>query len=270
MKTIITKSLDGYDIIIGFGDADAIIDPQATRRVVDKEIIKTETWKKIEQIKKQMQVYANQALQAKINCSKSKSKSDADKFYAEFLKRRNDMVELESELKPLAIQIDIEYRSMILKHAIHFTPTAGEYIVSDAEADIAIQKKDEADKIGMLLDKNLKQVADNRGIIYWQKSDKWYKSEIRKIGEVPSKNMIAESDLTGSQTLEIKDQLEKERIAAMGTASKNIELQAVISVLKQEAVNMRSVLEIEGDKAALVKVQDWLAEKTLEAEIKYE
>jgi hypothetical protein len=253
MKTIITKPLDGYDIIIGFGNANAIIDPQATRRVVDKEIIKTESWKKIEQIKKQMLVYANQALQAKINCSKSKSKSDVEKFYAEFLKRRNDMVELESELKPLAIQIDIEYRSMILKHAIHFTPTAGEYIVSDAEADIAIQKKDEADKIGMLLDKNLKQVADNRGIIYWQKSDKWYKS-----------------DLTGSQTLEIKDQLEKERIAAMGTASKNIELQAVISVLKQEAVNMRSVLEIEGDKAALVKVQDWLAEKTLEAEIKYE
>ena len=74
MKTIKTKKIDGYDIITGIGTIDGLIDPVATNKIVNVKIKTSKPYKDIEKIKKQMQKYANLAMQAHRACKAAKTK----------------------------------------------------------------------------------------------------------------------------------------------------------------------------------------------------
>jgi hypothetical protein len=270
MKTIITQNIDGYDVVIDLDNADKIIDPETTKVIVDKEITKTEIYKNIEQIKNQMQVYANQAYQAIGNAKKAKNKSDIDKFSLEWRDRNAQVKELQVSLKPLAVQFESEYRSLMKKHAIYFNPAPYEEIITDEQAETIKALMIEATQEGCVVDKTGTKIADNRGKVYFKNTKGiWTRQEISKLGDTPLKGSIELKDLTSEQQVEISKQVEAERISGMTSNNKSVELENIIAGLKQQAISMRSGLEIDGDSKALVKAQEWLADEIGKAEVKY-
>jgi hypothetical protein len=271
MKTIITQQIDGYDIIVKTDDANKLIDQEATKIIINQEIQKTDIHKNIEQIKQQMQNYAMQALQAKRNSMQAKNKSDKVRFYDEFKLRHNQVMELsKNELNPMIKELNQRYMEMMFEFAVFSVPAPYETIVTDefgASADIALV---EATQEGKVVDKDLNRIADNRGRVFWKKiGSDWTKSEMTKLGDVPPAQAIEEKDLSAEQITEIQTQTEEKRISAMTSQQRAMELAIVINGLKQQAVNMRSTLEIEGNLNALVLAQEWLAVETEKAEIKY-
>jgi len=269
MKTIITKEIDGYKIIIGIGDAGGLIDPEATRKIVNKKIQDTETWKNINQIKKQMQVYANQAMQAKKNIKSAKSEQEKRKFSDEWKFRTGQMKELENDLKPLAFELKKVFRQMTLQEAIYFE-TGKDRIVEDAEADKINQLMIEATQEGALVDENKNKVVDNRGKVFWKKDGSdWYKTEINKIGV--DGNGILESDLSESQRTEIAEYLEKKRIEGLTAAQKTAEKESKIDSLALQADQMKGKLIIQGTKEAdaLSQAKTWYDSEVAKVESLY-
>ncbi len=270
MKTMTTQTIDGFDIIKRIGNVDGLIDPEATKKVVAKKIIDTEIHKQIHVIKKQMQTYAIQALQARKNCKNAKTKDEKKKFLDEYKGREFQINELQKELKPLAVELEKKHKEMIIEHAIYFIPTPGEEIIKDSKAENITKKMIDALQSGKLLDKNLDQIDDYRGKIFWKKvNSKWEKSDINKLGEVPVIGAIEDKNLTDAQRIEISAQMEIDRIAAMKPAEREAEKLAVITGLKSRAAMMKVELDIDGDLKALKKSQDWLKIEIAKVEKKY-
>lgn len=275
MKTIITQNTDGYDIIIAFGNADAFIDPIATGKVVNKILQEnpSETLKQIAAIKQEMLGYAVEGKQAMKNAKASAragNKSETDNHYATWKAKNDQIKECQERLKPLASAFMKERGQAMKDNAIYFTTPAGEYIVTDAEAEAAKTAKEAAAAEGKLVDKDLKIIENNKGVVYWKKVDnKWNRSECLKIGEKIPKGVIVETDLSEEQKVEVIEQLEAERISKLSKSARAKELEQVQAGLRQQAINMRSALEIDGDKAALTKAQEWLVDELGKAEIKY-
>jgi hypothetical protein len=98
----------------------------------------------------------------------------------------------------------------------------------------------------------MQEICDNRGKTAWIKSGgKWSKREITKIGDEIKPGEITEIND------EIIAQLEAERIAGLTTAQKAEEKARKIEGLLLQSIQMKAGLEIQGDKDALKKSQDW-------------
>lgn len=269
MKTIKTQEIDGYKIITNLYDAGGLIDPEATKKIVFKELEKETVWKDIDKLKNQMSTYAYQALQAKNNKRNAKTIPEQNKFHAEWLKWFSEMKNLETDLKPLAVQLKEKFREYVLEHAIYFNVQPNEEIITDEEGDDIRQAMIEATSEGKLLDRNLEKLSDLRGREYWKKTTKWAKTVIIRIGENPPTGAIEYKDLTVEQRQEIADQLETERIAGLTAVEKAAELANALQVLVGRAAMMRSELEILGDPDALQIAQDWYEAEKLIVEAKY-
>lgn len=269
MKTITTKEIDGYNIIIGLYDAGGLIDPEETRKIVIKEIENEAIYKDIEKLKSQMKTYAYQSLQAKRNMQKAKNKAEQKKFYDEFLKWRGEMIGLEPDLKDMAQKLNIRIKELTLEHAVYFNVKSNEEIISDVQGEDIRKAMVDATAEGKLLDKNLEKIVDFRNREYWSKNRKWIKTVIVRIGENPPTGAIEYKDLTVEQKQEIMNQLEAERIASLTAVEKTAELENAIQVLAGRAAMMRSELEIQGDPDALQKSQDWYEAEKVIVETKY-
>ncbi len=269
MKTIKTQEIDGYKIITNLYDAGGLIDPEATKKIVFKEMEKETVWKDIDKLKSQMSTYAHQALQAKRNMKDAKTKPEQKKFYDEFIKYQNEMKNLETDLKPLAVHLKEKFKEKMLEHAVYFNVKPNEEIITDEEGIEIKQAMIDATTEGKLLDRNLEKLSDLRGREYWVKNKKWIKTVIIRIGENPPTGSIETKDLTIEQKQEITDQLEAERIASLTTIEKTAELANAIQVLAGRAAMMRSELEIQGDPDALKKSQDWYEAEKVIVEAKY-
>lgn len=269
MKTIKTQEIDGYKIITNLYDAGGLIDPEATKKIVFKELEKEAVWKDIDKLKTQMGTYAYQSLQAKRNMKSAKTKMEQKKFYDEFIKWQNEMKNLETDLKPLAIQLKEKFKEFMLEHAVYFNVKPDEEIISDEEGDEIRQAMIEATTEGKLLDRNLEKLVDLRGREYWKKTTKWARTVIIRVGEKPPTGAIETKDLTVEQKQEIADQLEAERIVGLTAVEKTAELANALQVLVGKAAMMRSELEIQGNPDAFQIAQDWYEAEKIILENKY-
>lgn len=272
MKTIITKNIDGYNIITNFCDANGFIDPENTKKIVNKKIIETDIYKKIHDIKNQTQkllIQSQNAFKNAKNAKKLKKESEFKKFTEEYNLRNLQIKDLQEDLKLLAIEFEKEYKNLVLQNSVYFEPKQNEKIVDDKIAENAKQKMIEAYENNKLLDENLNQIDDYRGT-YWGKNDTiWNKFEIKKIGEQIKNGFINENKLTDEQKIEISEQLETERISKLSELKKEEEKLSIINSLKLLAVQKRSEFELDGDINALENAKKWLSDEILKVELKY-
>lgn len=271
MKTIITKKIDGIKIIHGIGDAGGLIDPEATRKIVDKKIKETQVWKDIHAIKKQMQVYANQAMQAKKSYKSAKSPEEQRKLSDEWKLRTGQMKELENDLKPLAVELKKAFSEFMETEAVYFE-NGTDQVITDAEADSIRAVMVEATREGKLVDENLNKVVNNKGKIFWKKDGSdWIKTEIKKIGIDAPKGAIEENNLTDDQKKDIAEWKEKKRILELTSAQKIFEKESAIEAAASQADDMRGKLTIQGtsEKDALSQAQAWYSDRVSEIEKKY-
>lgn len=270
MKTIITKKIDDFDVVVAVGNADGFVDAEATKKKVIPVLADTEVYKKIDDIKKQMQTYVNYAQQAKQRYKVARSKTDKDKLWNEYVKYRNLATELQEPLKPLAVELQEKQKELLIEHAEYFVLRGNEHYITDIEGKEFGELIVEAVQAGEVVTKDKEKIVDNRGRKFWIKSSgTWINSEITKLGDVPTSGAIEEKDLLDEQTQEISEQLETKRIANLTTAQKKIEKDLKIINLITRAGQMKSELEVQGDAEALSKSQNWLSEETAKLDMIY-
>lgn len=259
MKTITTQKIDGYDIITGVHDAYGLIDPVQTRKAVMDKIDKTDEFKALENVRKQMQVYANQAVQAKRNAATAKTEQDKTNFWNEYKQRAQQIKDMEPELKIKFDAVQKKQRNMIKENAVYFKPKEGEIFIDENKASNAIDAMKTAIQNGQVVDKDLNLIDDNRGKIFWAKIDtEWKKDQINELGKKPKNGYIEEKNLTPEQKTEIGEQLECERIAGLSQSEKDAEKQMMINVAVTKAGIMKNELEVKGVADALEQAQAWL------------
>lgn len=262
MKTRITQNIDGYDIIVGIGEAQ--IDGVATLPIVNEALKLTNEYKSVEAKKQELSVLINMTAQAMKNARDSKTQSDKNKYVAEYQQNLEKQKLVEADLKLLVSPLQIKQQELVLKHAVYFTPKEGESIITDDEAVKIETAMNEATTNNKYLDINLKEICDNRGKTAWIKSGgKWSSRDISKIGDEIKSGEITEINA------EISEQLESERMAKLTTAQKEAEKTAIISGLASRANAMRGELEIQGDSKALVKSQDWYKAEVEKVNLRY-
>lgn len=262
MRTKITQNIDGYDIIIGIGEAQ--IDGVATLPVMTTALKETDEYKAVEVKKQELSVVLNSAAAAMKNARNSKTQADKNGFVKEYQAALENSKAIESELKELIAPLQSKQQELILKHAVYFQPKQGESLITNDEATAIETAMISATENNCYVDINLKEICDNRGKTAWIKSGgKWSKREITKIGDELKADEITEIND------EIISQLESERIAGLTPIEKSKEKSAIIQGLLAQSIQMKSGLEIQGDSAALKKSQEWYNAELQKVEAKY-
>ncbi len=209
MKTVLTKKINNYNIVIGYSNP--VIDP-------------IETFKSIDKLSK-----------------KEKSK--------------------------------VKRKILIKENAIYFTPKKGEYIISDNDCNNLIETEIEKyHKLSIKIVNNkveIKTISDYSKYVIWKKTDnRWNQINVAINNNLPVGSII-DINLTEEQKNEIIEQTEIDRISVLSQSEKDIEKQKKIILLSYEAVNMRSVLEIQDDPEPLQKSKAWYNEQVAIIETKY-
>ena len=176
MKTVLTKIVDGYEIITGFDRA--FIDPVETAQIAEQKLNKSPIMIKIDQ-----------ALQ-ELN-STDRDKPKFQELYANFQRLLKEMEQNRQQL--------------IKDNIVYFEPKQGEEIISEEKADTLKAKF--ADLENAQLTKDGKIIPDYREHQYWIKGDKWQEKRIKKLGEKIPSNGIHPDDLKESQKDEIGQEL---------------------------------------------------------------
>lgn len=271
MQTIKTQNIDGYEIInYGPHNAETLIDYEATKKIVNKNLVDTEEHKEIEKKKSELSKYVYQARQAFRNETKAINKSDKRKFNDEYRERLLQIEQIQKELLPLADALLVKRKKMILEFAEYFSLQENNYYISDDEAKILKEKMIEATSNNFVVSRTGELVADFRGFIFWKKiNNAWKKSEITKLGEKFGTGFVKYSELSDEEKQEISIQLEKERIENLNATEKEAEKTAAMQGIITRAALMKSELEIQGDKNPLTKAQKWYEDRISEIELKY-
>lgn len=276
MRTRITQNIDGYDIIIGIGEAQ--IDGVATEKVITPLLKETAEYVAVENAKAELSKAATERYSAQRECGKiqigitmakdenvkKQLKLELQKASLLYQQKAIEQKEKEEALKPLAQPLIEKRKELFMANPVYFQPKEGEAIITPEEAETIEQAMTEATSKNCYLDVNMKQLCDNRGKTAWIKSGgKWSKREITKIGdEIKSGEITEVND-------EIIAQLETERIAGLTLAQKAEEKARIISGLLAQSIQMKTGLEIQGDSAALQKSQDWYNAEVSKVEEKY-
>ena len=127
-------------------------------------------------------------------------------------------------------------------------------------------------KKGELLAVDGKVIKDCRGREYWKKTDDtWAMTRISEIWATKPTGSKLYKNLTDADRLEIAEQTEVERVAALTAEQKTAEKDRMITAAGHTAARNRSIAEIGGATAedALSDAQAWLAAETSAIETKY-
>jgi hypothetical protein len=150
------------------------------------------------------------------------------------------------------------------KYAVFFSTSGNETIISDKKYIDLKEKFDNLNENEQLTIEG-EIIADYRGMIEYNKVNGiWTTNEIIDIGIVPQK-----TTLTAIEQTEYSAQQEKNRIDALTPAKKEVEKNMIIDVTANQAVIMRSKLEIQGEKDALQISQKWYNDELKNIEKKY-
>jgi hypothetical protein len=262
-KTVLFKEMNGHKIIAGIDKP--VIDNVETNKVIlgykdeaGKDvpglIHATDEWKALEAKKAE---YA--AAVAAHNEAVAKKDKDAYDSAVAGMKVKQE------ELVPISKEAAEKIEALRLENAVYCHPKAGEVIVDASEADELferIQGRPPHTLVG--LDGSL--VSDNRRAVFYRKaSGKWQKTTVTEVGVEIPKDAVLEDNVTDKQ----RGEIERDRVQALPEAVRKEEKQKALATALEKASSMRSGLEIEGDKDALKKSQDWYNQKKKDLEKLY-
>jgi hypothetical protein len=258
MKTVLTKKIDGYDIIIGFDRP--LIDQEATKKAIKGPLTDSEEAQKVKNKSDEL----SRINQAKIDLSRSArvayNNGQMDKYSnikKEFDIRERQLEEIGGELRVLLRNMDKKRNELFTEKAVYFEPKAGEDVVSDDEANTL-----QALFVGLegeVVTRAGEKIADHRGARYIKDGQV---VEIKALGVVPDGPLYESVS---------PEELETMRLDAMMAEAKVVEADNIKNSLLTQASSMRSGLEIQGDdpSVALQKSQDWYNAECAKVDEKY-
>jgi hypothetical protein len=212
MKLITTKKIDTVTVITNVSSTVGLVDGEATRKIVEVEITKTPIAKQIDEIKKQMEVYAASARQAATGYKRAKTDEDQRKYADEYQLRKSQIDDLRKDLIPIVAEFHKQWQALMIEKAVYFTPASGDELISDtegAEVDTLLKQAFDA---GQLLTRDKTTVTDNRGKTFWKKTgSEWAKFPMTKITDAQPSGSFDETQLTDAQRAEIAGQVERIR-----------------------------------------------------------
>lgn len=267
MKLIITQNIDGFEIITGIYNPS--IDPVETSKKVSEKIKETDVYKHIEMKKDEIKNKMVAASQARQSMNRSKVPEDQKKYHEEFILRIGQVNELQKDIENKLPELENERIDLSIAEAVYFETKDNEHLKTFSESEGICIKMQAATDNGNLLDINENEVSDNRGIVYWEKSDKWYKTEIEEIGVNIPPSGIVEGDLSNQQKTEIFDQIETERVSGLDQRTKDYEKSIAIENAASQAGDMLKKLEIQNDPDPIGNARSWYNEQVVIIEDKY-
>lgn len=254
MQTVITKKIDGYDIIVGFGSLS--IEAVETEKKAKPLIEKTDEAKAVKVKGKELSAIAKEYSDA-VKAAKEAFKNGNASLHSQHIftagQKEEKMKTVQAELVDLIHAEKEKYAEIWMENVVYHEPKAGEIVLEDnslVELYLALGKKE-------LLCLDGTVIKDNRGVKYIKEG---------KVLTVDTLGAEPDGPLMESVTPE---EFEAMRIASLTEAEKAKELASITDGLAEQAASMRSKLEIQGDADALAKAQAWYKEQVAAAEEKY-
>jgi hypothetical protein len=267
-KTVLTKTVDGYELVAGFSDAQ--IDPVATWSKIQDTITASDENAHVTSIKQDIAVQLA-VEQTAVTLMNSAADANDQVLYntqkAAYDTAAAKIATLEVTLAAALSALDTFRTELFNSNATYFTPGKNESILSDSDYT-ALKKTYDALTGNQVLCVTGAVVADYRNTTYWTKTGgSWTSTTISTLGVSVPSGSIVEVDLTSAQKTEISDQTETARIAALSDADKLTESTAKKTAAKTAAANMYTEEIISGTDSAAALSDSQASYKTALAEI---
>lgn len=254
-KTILTKNIDGFEIIAGFGDL--CIEAVETKKAVKPLLEKSDEMKAVRAKGTELGL-ASKSYHEALVAAREAFKNGNISVHSEHVftagKREQEMEAIQNELVDL-IHASAEKRIQVWnENLVYHEPRKGEILLEDitlAEKFVDLENNE-------LLTVSGETIIDKRGVKYVKDG----KIEtISTLGAEPDGPLMTE--LTA-------EQFETLRIASLSNPEKTNEIEQIKEGLAGQAANMRAKLEIQGENgASLTKAQDWYNIEVALVEEKY-
>lgn len=254
MHTIITKRIDGFDIVTGFGERS--IEPIETKKIVAKEIKKTDEYKVVEGKQDQMKATLKLAAESGKKSKDAKNQAEKESHYAEKMVRLEQARGYENEIKTMLPALKIKQKSLIVSLAVYFEPKAGEIAKTEAQVMSLWATIESIDGTDSLVSESGEIVEDNRGVIYCiSGATVWTIEKIKVLGMSVPTGAILYDDLDAIQKKAVDLQIEINEASTLSAAEKILAKESADATALREAESLRSRLEIQGALDALEQSQ---------------
>jgi hypothetical protein len=280
MKTIFHATIDGKEVVLGFGDANGFIDPRATE---------TKIAPMLEALPETMQRLALETELADLRTKAAVALNEASKntpavlpdgkvlsvgnqelmrrYNGEYQMHLGSVAEAEKRIPAIVGAFEAARAKLVVENAVYTHPKPGEDLMEDADAaEMAAKFATKGDGKALLL--TGEYIADLRGRDFWLASP-WRHMVIDKLGEEIPAGAITPDQLTAGQLSDIAMEQEAQRISALSQEQRDAEVARAKAAALTSAAQTRSELEIAGDTKALAKSQAQYAQALAEIDAKY-
>jgi hypothetical protein len=210
MKTVIHQIVDGYDVVLGFGQA--AVDPVALSAKVTPQLATT------------VEAGACASLSQAINAAAlSQAQSTSQAIYNERTAALNALI---AKWGPLSAALDARHTALNVAldqdPSVHFTPGSFDSVKEDFLLDpqfatlsaITDAQAVNPQRCMICIDTTL--VVDNRGTLYWtQAGGIWTQALITTLGATVPDGATLDAALTADQRTQIAAQAEAARVASL-------------------------------------------------------
>ncbi len=257
MKTIFHTNIDGFEVVLGFGEAFGLVDPIATSTKIAPLLLDSPEQQQVAAQSQAIQQRRMEAGQIAVQAKAAFAAGDpaaVQRLNAQYALALADVADMEAALVPLVQAFQAARSKLWEANASYFSPPPGETLIPDDQAStlqMAFASKAPAQQLCM--DGTL--VGDFRGKIYWTPGARWTKTVVTKLGDGAPAGGIEESALTGDQATAIAAQVEADRVAALTPGEIATEAANAKAGALAQAAQMKTELDIAGDAQALAKSQ---------------
>jgi len=257
VKTIFHANIDGFEIVLGFGEAFGLIDPVATAIKIEPLIKALPEQLQMNALNAQINATRQSAMQALGLAEGARQRKDAPAMTrqnAEYQAKLMEIAELEKQLPDRIRAFEAARSCITTENAAYMHPPQGEDLIDDAQA-ASLAQKHALRGDGQQLLMTGEYVTDLRGRDFWIPGPPWQHMQIDKLGENMPAEALAPDQLTDAQREEIAVQNETDRVASLTPEERAAEIDRVKAQTLGQAAQKRSELEIAGDTKALAKSQ---------------
>lgn len=266
MKTIFHATIDGKEVVLGFGDANGFIDPRATEIKIAPMLSALPETQQRQALEAELAALRTKAAIALNEASKNMPVVLPDgkvlsvgnqelmrKHNGEYQMHLGSVAEAEKRIPSVVGAFETARAKLVVENAVYTHPKPGEDLMEDASyAEMAAKFATKGDGQALLL--TGEYIADLRGRDFWLTSP-WRHMTVDKLGEDVPAGAIMPDQLTPAQLGEIATAQEAQRVAALTPEQLAAEVERAKASALTQAAQMRAELEIAGDTKALAKSQ---------------